>query len=257
MTMSETITWDFSAAQARFTRELQQVIRNSRRGARHEVMENFKGMLRFCFAVTPPMGGKKTSTTRSGRNIRVDYAKGKRQGQKAIRKDLSRAFRMVPREWKRGNDWSLVYYFNQRFEPSFVRSFMEQPREQVLAWYKSKRNNKRRITGRPKFPMWESTVKWVYQQLLKEQGLTASGWLPAATRFNVAGIPRWISRHGAKVGGSVSINDTETAMQIIAINNTNHSDWMSIQQKLATAFTMQANAMARRTADFVNRQRIR
>jgi hypothetical protein len=254
--MSDRIRLDFSAAQARFTRELQQVIRNSRRGARHEVMENFKGMLRFCFAVTPPMGGRNASTTRSGTNIRVDYAKGKNQGQKAMRKDLSRAFRIVPKQWKRGNDWSLVYYFNQRFQPSFIRSFMEQPRDQVLAWYKSRRNNRRRIAGSPKFPMWESTVKWVYKQLLKEQGLTASGWLPAASRFNVRGIPKWITRHGSKVGGSVIINDTQTAMQIIAQNNTNHSDSTNIQQKLATAFTMQANAMARRTAAFVNSQRI-
>ena len=256
-TRGDAIVWDFTAAQARFTRELEQVIRNSRRGARHEVMENFKGMLRFCFAVTPPMGGRNASTTRSGRNIRVDYARGKNQGQRAMRKDVSRAFRMTPRELKRGNDWSLVYVFNRRFEPSFVRSFMEQPREQVLAWYKSRLNNKRRIAGKPKFPMWESTVKWVYRQLLKEQGLTASGWLPAATRFNVSGIPQWIKRHGSKVGGSVSISDTQTAMQIVATNSTNHSDSMSIQQKLATAFTLQANAMARRTADFVNRQRIR
>jgi hypothetical protein len=254
--MSDPIRLDFSAAQARFTRELQQVIRNSRRGARHEVMENFKGMLRFCFAVTPPMGGRNASTTRSGTNIRVDYAKGKNQGQKAMRKDLSRAFRIVPKQWKRGNDWSLVYYFNQRFQPSFIRSFMEQPRDQVLAWYKSRRNNRRRIAGTPKFPMWESTVKWVYKQLLKEQGLTASGWLPAASRFNVRGIPKWITRHGSKVGGSFIINDMQTAMQIIAKNNTNHSDSTNIQQKLATAFTMQANAMARRTAAFVNSQRI-
>jgi hypothetical protein len=188
--MSDPIRLDFTAAQARFRQELEQVIRNSRRGARHEVMENFRGMLRFCFAVTPPMGGKNASTTRSGRNIRVDYARGKNQGQRAMRKDVSKAFRMVPRQWKRGNDWSLIYRLNQRFQPSFIRSFMEQPRDQVLAWYKSQRNDRRRITGRLKFPMWESTVKWVYQQLLKEQGLTASGWLPAASRFNVAGIPK-------------------------------------------------------------------
>lgn len=254
--MSDAIVWDHAAAQARFMRELQRTIQNSRRGARHEVMESFRGMLRFCFAVTPPMGGKNASTTRSGRNIRVDYARGKNQGQRAMRKDVSKAFRMVPRSWKRGNDWSLVYYFNQRFDPAFVRSFMEQPREQVLAWYKSRLNNKRRIAGRIKFPMWENTVKWVYQQLLKEQGLTASGWLTASSRFNVGGIPKWITRHGSKVGGSVAISDTETAMQIVATNNSNHSDWMNIQQKLAVAFTMQANAMARRTANLIDRQRI-
>lgn len=105
-------------------------------------------------------------------------------------------------------------------------------------------------------PMWQSTIKWIYKELLKEQGLTASGWIPAAERFNVKGIPKWITRHGSKVGGSVSINDTETAIQIVAKNNSNHSDWMNVQQKIATAFTMQANAMARRTADFINRQRI-
>lgn len=255
--MSDGIVWDYAAAQARFLQELERVAATSRRTMREEVDRNFKGALRFCFAVTPPMGGKNASTTRSGRNIRVDYARGKNQGQRAMKKDVSRAFRMVPRSWKRGNDWSLVYALNRRFDPAFVRSFMEQPREQVLAWYKSRLNNKRRIARRLKFPMWEGTVKWVYRQLLKEQGLTASGWLPAASRFNVIGIPEWIKRHRSQVGGSVTVNDTATALQIIARNNTDHSDSMNIQQKLATAFTMQANAMARSTADYLNRQRIR
>jgi hypothetical protein len=40
-------------------------------------------------------------------------------------------------------------------------------------------------------------------------------------------------------------------------NNTPHTDSANIQQKLSVAFTQQANAMARRTADYLNRQRIR
>lgn len=253
--MSDAIVWDHAAAQARFMRELQRTIQNSRRGARHEVMESFRGMLRFCFAVTPPMGGAQASVT-TGRNIRVNYAKGKEQGQRAIAKDLGRAFSLVPNALRRGNNWRVITYRYQRFDPSVVRAFLEQSPAQVLAWYKGMRNSKRRISGRPRMPMWESTVKWVYKELLKEQGLTASGWLTAAERFNVGGIPKWITRHGSKVGGSVSISDTETAIQIVAKNASNHSDWMNVQQKIAVAFTMQANAMARRTADLIDRQRL-
>lgn len=253
--MSDAIVWDHAAAQARFMRELQRTIQNSRRGARHEVMESFRGMLRFCFAVTPPMGGATASVT-TGRNIRVNYAKGKEQGQRAIAKDLGRAFALVPNRLRRGNNWRTIAYRYQRFDESVLRSFLEQSPAQVLAWYKGMRNSKRRISGRPKMPMWESTVKWIYKELLKEQGLTASGWLTAAERFNVGGIPKWITRHGSKVGGSVSINDTETAIQIVAKNASNHSDWMNVQQKIATAFIMQANAMARRTANLIDRQRI-
>lgn len=253
--MSDAIVWDRAAMEARFVRELQRTIQNSRRGARHEVMESFRGMLRFCFAVTPPMGGANASVT-TGRNIRVNYAKGKEQGQRAIAKDLGRAFALVPNRLRRGNNWRAIAYWHQRFDESVIRSFLEQSPTQVLAWYKGMRNSKRRISGRPRMPMWESTVNWIYKELLKEQGLTASGWLTAAERFNVGGIPKWITRHGSKVGGSISISDTETAIQIVAKNASNHSDWMNVQQKIATAFALQANAMARRTANLIDRQRI-
>jgi len=255
--MSDTITWDFNAAQARFTSELQRVVANSRRGIRHEVTENFKGVLRFVFGVTPPMGGRKSSVT-TGRNIRVDYAKGKRQGQKAIRKDIYRAFQPIPSAFKqtarRPGGWAII---RQNFGSRATQEALDRTPEAALAWYKSQRDRNRRIMGRPRLPTWTTNIAYVEKVLLKEQGLTASGWLVGANRFGVRGIPQWITRHGGKVGGSVTIRDTLTELKFLVTNATQHNDSARIQGKLATALTQQANAMARRTAANINRERIR
>jgi hypothetical protein len=255
--MSSGLTWDFDAAQARFLSQLQQVIARSRRGARHEVMVNFRGALRFCFAVTPPMGGRQSSVTR-GDNVRVDFAAGKRQGQRAIKKDISRAFQPIPSAWKqtamRPGGWERI---QARFGERVTRQALDKAPEAVLAWYKSKRNRSRKIMGRPRLPTWTTSIKFVEQTLLKEQGLTASGWLVGANRFGVRGIPQWITRHGGKVGGSVTIRDTETELKFLVKNATQHNASASIQGKIATALTLQANAMARSMAAQINRERIR
>jgi hypothetical protein len=255
--MSSALTWDFDAAQRRFTAELQRVVANSRRGARHEVTENFKGVMRFVFAVTPPMGGRGASVT-TGRNIRVNFAAAKRQGMLAILKDSSKAFQPIPNRFKqtaqRPGGWQQI---QRIFGTRATQEVLSKSPSQVLAWYKSKRNRHRRIIGRPRVPTWDSNISHVQKVIFAEQGLTASGWLVGANRFGVRGIPQWITRHGSKVGGSVEIRDTETELKFLVKNATEHNDSPRIQSKIATALTLQANAMARRIAAQINRQRIR
>lgn len=255
--MSNTITWDFNAAQARFLSELQRVVASSRRGARREVTENFKGVMRFVFAVTPPMGGRGASVT-TGRNIRVNFAAAKRQGMLAILKDSSKAFQPIPNRFKqtarRPGGWQEI---QRRFGTRATQAAIDKTPEAVLAWYKSKRNRHRRIIGRPRLPTWDSNIGYVQRVIFAQQGLTASGWLTGANRLGVRGIPQWITRHGGKVGGSVTIRDTETELKFLVTNATQHNDSARIQGKLATALTLQANAMARRMAALANRERIR
>ena len=255
--MSDGPRWDYNAAQSRFISELQRTIATGRRTIRVQVDENFRGMLRFVFAMTPPMGGKNASLA-GGQNIRVDYAKGKRQGKRAILKDLSRAFQPIPAAFKqtarRPGGWDLIA---RRFGPRATRENLEKTPDQLWGWYKSKRNARRRIMGRPRMPAWTTSIKAIERKLLEQQGMTAGGWMDGVRRFNVPGVPAWISRHAGKVGGSVQVTDTETELKYMVKNNTPHTDSANIQQKLSVAFTQQANAMARRTADYLNRQRIR
>jgi len=259
--MSNGIRWDYAAAQARFTEELQRVAATSRRSIRDVVFQNFKGVMRLVFAVTPPMGGRRGSirTGRDGNPTgQVDFSAGKRQGARAIASDVSRAFQPIPARYRamanRPGGWEEI---GRIFGSRVTREALEISQSQLFEWYKSKRNNKRRIRGRPRMPAWTTSIAYVRKRLLEEQGLTASGWLAGANRFGVAGIPRWIARHGNRVPGSVEIRDTETELKYIVKNSTGHTDSGAIQQKLSIALTMQANAMARRTADFLNRQRIR
>lgn len=259
--MSDGIRWDYASAQVRFSEELQRVMATARRSMRDVVFQNFKGVLRLVFAVTPPMGGRRASIriARNGQPTgRVDFAGGKKNGAIAISADIARAFQPIPARYRtiasRPGGWEQIA---QMFGTRVTRDALEMSPEQLLAWYKSKRNNKRRIRGRPRMPAWTSSIAYVRKKLLDEQGLTASGWMAGANRFGVGGIPRWISRHGNRVPGSVEIQDTATELKYLVRNNTGHTDSASIQQKLSVALTMQANAMARRTADFINSQRIR
>lgn len=259
--MSDGIRWDYDAAQSRFVYELQRVMATSRRTSREVVKRNFKGVLRLVFAVTPPMGGRRGSI-RIGQDGqptgRVDFAAGKKQGQNAILADLARAFQPIPARYRataaRPGGWEQIARI---FGARVTREVLEQSPEQLLQWYKSKRNNKRRIRGRPRLPAWTTSIAYVRRKLLAEQGLTASGWLAGANRFGVGGLPKWITRHNNRVPGAVEIRDTETELKYLVKNNTDHTDSGNIQQKLSVALTMQANAMARSTADFLNRQRIR
>lgn len=254
--MSNGVTWDYSAAQAQFMSELRRVMQTSRRTMRDEVFRNFRGVMRYVFAMTPPMGGRRSSTRNNGKN--VDFAKGKRQGQRAIFADINRAFQPIPAAWRQGasrpGGWERLA---RQFGPRATREVMQKTQEELWTWYKSRRNNKRRIAGRPRMPAWTISIAFVRKKLLEEQGLTASGWLAGASRFNVGGIPKWITRHAGEVGGSVRVVDTQTELKILVANLTRHSDSSAIQQKLAVAFTAQANNMARSTAELVNRQRIR
>lgn len=255
--MSSGPQWDYNTAQARFISELQRTIATGRRTARVQVEENFRGMLRFVFATTPPMGGKNASLS-AGRNTRVDYAKGKRQGQRAILKDLGRAFQTIPATFKqtarRPGGWDLIA---RRFGPRATEQALNKTPDALWGWYKSKRNAKRRIMGRPRMPAWSTSIAAIKRKLLDQQGMTAAGWMDGVRRFNVPGVPAWISRHAGKVGGSVEVVDTATELKYLVKNLTGHTDSSNIQQKLSVAFTQQANAMARRTADYLNRQRIR
>lgn len=259
--MSDAIRWDYSAAQARFTQELQRVAATSRRSMRDVVFQNFKGVLRLVFAVTPPMGGRRASI-RIGQNGNptgnVDFAAGKKQGAKAIESDIARAFQPIPARYRatanRPGGWAQIARI---FGARVTQDLVDVSPDQLLAWYKSKRNNKRRIRGRPRMPAWSTSIAYVRKKILDEQGLTASGWLAGADRFNVGGIPRWIRKHGNRVSGSIEIRDTETELKYLVQNSTAHTDSSTIQQKISVALTMQANRMARRTADFINSQRIR
>jgi hypothetical protein len=228
---------------------------------RDVVFRNFKGVMRLVFAVTPPMGGRRASIriAQNGQPTgQVDFAGGKRQGTRAIRSDIAKAFQPIPARYRatatRAGGWEQIARI---FGTRVTREALEMSSDQLLAWYKSKRNNKRRIRGRPRMPAWTTSIAYVLKKLLEEQGLTASGWLTGATRFGVSGIPRWITRHGNRVPGSVEIRDTETELRYLVRNSTEHTDSALIQQKLSVALNMQANAMARSTADYLNRQRIR
>ena len=236
MTMSEILKMDFSRAQRQLEVAVKAEIYRSKKSAKEVIQREFKGAIKYVFAVTPPMGGKKATlkVTKEGKLTgNVDFKKGRDQGEKAISKDLSKAFLRVPDEARKG----------------IGRNRLDVSLQSLITLYKSKRGRNKRIVGKPKRPAWASQVEKIKQVLLKEQGITAAGWVAGARAFGY-NPAAWISRQTGKNSGSVKIEDTAGAFGILVENPTNHSDCSEIQKTLGYAFTMQANAIARRAADY-------
>lgn len=229
------VSIDFSRAQAQLEAAIKQEIYRSTKSAKEVIEREFKGAMRYVFAVTPPMGGKRASLTvnKAGKMTgAVDFKKGKLQGEKAITKDISRAFIPIP-------DSQRKFQGKTKLDVTFPY---------LLKWYKSQRGPNKRIIGRPKRPAWKSQVERVKAAILKEQGITAAGWVAGAKRFS-ASVPGWVTKQESLNSGSVTIEDAVGKFGILVENPTKHPDSAEIQKKLGYAFTMQANAIARRAAN--------
>jgi hypothetical protein len=233
---SKTIQIDFSTAQKQLEAAIKQEIYRSGKSAKEVIEREFKGAMKYVFAVTPPMGGKKATlkVTKDGKLTgNVDFKKGRAQGELAISKDLSKAFLRVPDEARKNIG-------SNALDVSFPI---------LLAWYKSKRGKNKRVIGKPKRPAWASQVERIKQILLKEQGITAAGWVAGARYFGFTPAT-WITKQATKNNGFVRIEETKGSYMIMVENPTNHSECAAIQKTLGYAFTMQANAIARRAADY-------
>ena len=231
----EIIKMDFSKAQAQLEAAVKQEIYRSTKSAKETITREFKGAMRYVFGVTPPMGGRRASikvNSEGKMTGTVDFKKGKLQGEKAITKDISRAFFPIP-------DSQRKFQGKTKLDVSF---------EYLLKWYKSQRGKNKRVIGKPKRLAWASQVEKVKAAILKEQGITAAGWVAGAKRFGTT-VQSWITKQESLNSGSVTIQDAAGKFGIYVENPTKHPDSRDIQQNLGYAFTQQANAIARRAAN--------
>lgn len=234
--MSDIVKLDFSMAQKQLEAAVKLEIYRSKKSAKEVITREFKGAIKYVFAVTPPMGGKKATlkVTKAGKLTgNVDFKKGRTQGETAISKDLSKAFLRVPDEARKGKG----------------RNKLDVSLDALYAWYKSKRGRNKRIIAKPKRPAWASQVEKLKKKLFAQQGVTAAGWVAGAKAFGY-NPAAWIAKQTGQNNGSVRIDDLPGAFGILVENPTNHSDSTEIQRVLGYAFKMQANAIARRAADY-------
>ena len=211
--------FDIREAQELFTKTLADFIKLQRKDKRLLITEQFKGVVRNMYAVTPPMDEavKYPKPGQRSRGIVVDFAKGKRAGKINILADLKNAMKVT----RKGSDDASGY----------------------LSFYLKMRNARKRMKATLHRKVTNRVFQFIKEKIFARQGWTPSGWGAAAARFGLR-PPQWIARHtGLK--GSITIFENEDYMEFEAINPTNHKASKESEMRLKASIFRQAEAMER------------
>jgi len=203
--------------QQRFQRWLGNVLRTSKREVSVVCQQNFKFVIRDCFKLTPPMANS-------------SFANGFSRAKKAIKGDTTQAFvaltdKGVAAMKKRGI-----------MLPSGGVSA-------ALKWYKAQQApNKRVHLNDKKRLILKTQLEELRERLRQDIGITAAGWVKAATELNVKPAPPdWVTRHTGKNPGSYKFSASTNTLEIVARNTSNHSSSTYIQSILDRAFRSRTN----------------
>jgi hypothetical protein len=256
-----TPTFDISKGRAEFDKFLAMSLSVTRKSAAECVESNFRGVVRWLYSVTPPMGGKKASVAtlpkvrRDGtvtNTYSVDFSSGKNAGERTIKRDVGRILRAIPDEFKAAmrtkKGQALVL---ERFGKDATSENLNASPSEVRDYYLSRLDRNKKVRGRFRRPTWASTIKAIIAEQLKTQGITPAGWVEASESMRAGAIPSWIRRNASVNKGTLTKIQSTEALIFEAKNNSNHPDSARIQSSLNSAFQMQANTMARSLAVYL------
>lgn len=211
--------FDMREAQELFTKTLGDFIGAQRKDKKLLIVEQFKGVVRNMYAVTPPMDEavKYPKPGQRSRGIVIDFGKGRKAGKINILADLKNAFKQT----KKGSDDASGY----------------------LSFYLRVRDKRKRMKAQFHRRVTKNVFDYVKNNLLERQGWTPSGWGAAAARFGLR-PPQWIARHtGLK--GSISMTEDLDYIEFEAINPTNHPASKYSEARLKASIFRQSEAMQR------------
>jgi hypothetical protein len=240
------VTLDLRQPQQRFDDAFAKLVASSRKSAKDLFLQQARGVARNVFTVTPPMGGTNPSVKLNkpgseGRGIRVDWKAGLDAGRARINSDLKRALKPIgAKTWER-------MLANNQVDPA------QGNLSSLLAWYKSIQNARRRPSAAKK-PTPTPLVSALRKALYARQGATPAGWLEAASRLGVKGIPRWITRHPSK--GSIALDVAADVFFMEAINLTSHQSSKAITLRMGSAIAMQARLIERWLKNTAEKRRL-
>jgi hypothetical protein len=222
----------FDRAMQKFETALARQLATTKKSHESIVRRAFKGVMRRVFTFTPPMSSKSPT-----------FIAGRQAGQAAIKKDMARMFRVIPKEreiWLLGakGRQALINFYG----PDAVDSKLRAGTAYFLALHRSHQGSNKHIKGRPRVPIFSSTFNAVYKELLKWQGWVPSGWNKGAAEADVR-LPGWINGKNAPGSMVKTITDAKTAFKVI--NDTKHEDANNIQYNINYAIVQQANAINR------------
>lgn len=228
---------DWGRAERRFKSMFLEMLASSKKTAEQLFLEQAKGVARNLFAVTPPMGGERADFVyprpgSNSRGMRVDYANGKRKGQKNMVQDMSRAFRSARTKKERQE---------LKANPPALDS--------VIKWYRSNQTSRKRMrkmSEDQKMVVNAQTRRGMKKYLTSRQGIVPSGWMATVQKMEVRGVPAWIQRWGtSKISQSCNIKVYSPKFSFVARNGTNHRASDAITRRIGIAINVQANAMER------------
>jgi hypothetical protein len=218
VTAKMTTTFD----QERFQRWLSNVLKTSKRAASVVAQEQFRGVIKEAFRLTPPMADS-------------SFANGFSRSRKQIKKDTSTAFISVSED---------------RGVAALKRRGILLPSGGVsaaLRWYKAHQAKNKRVYVGQKRLILRNELERLRQMLIQNIGITAAGWVKAAQELSVRpAAPAWISKHTGKNPGQFKFNASTNELFILALNTSKHSASSYIQKLLDRAFEKQAQKMRRR-----------
>jgi hypothetical protein len=225
---------DLEQAAMRFRRVFAEQMKTTRKDAGAQFKTEVKGIVRFLFAVTPPMGGKEASI-KYGQNIRVDFAQGRKAGKRAIESDINRAMSV-------SGDGTPEFRKKKKYGP-----------EEALSYYLKRRTSKKRVRGNFMLRVSGKALMYVKRAILARQGWVASGWNSAASAMGTASSA-WIKRFHSALSQSFSAMWTGDKQWFQAINGTNHSNSKQIERNISSAIDKQSDVMERRMENIAKKQ---
>jgi len=236
-------TLSFDEALKQFDAALKKQLATTKKMPIEVVRTAFRGVMRRVFTFTPPMSNKAPS-----------FMEGRKAGQIQIQKDMKKMFRPIPKKYR---DWTSTKKGRQGlinfFGPDAIPGKLNAGIDYFVKLHKANRGLNKRIVGKPRVPIWESTYKNVFTELVKWQGWVPSGWMKGAQEAGV-NPPAWVS--GKAGPGSMVKTLTDAKAIFKVINDTKHEDYNRIQFNINYAIIQQANAMNRAFADYLKKMKL-
>lgn len=226
---------DWSNAQTAFRQAFTAFAQNSRRDARKIAVQQIGLAMKNILLVTPPMGGKGVTS----------FAVGKRKGEVRIIRDTLRTFALVnPKEIRgirKGSPaWAKLNAF-YGFRGLTAEQNLKASENELLAFHLANRKANKRARATIKRPILKTKLERLRKTLLSRQGWGPSGWLEAAGKLKVSGIPGWVKRWASGNKGVGKVTELESGLEFLAINPTDFD--RSVQTRVDAALRMQASNM--------------
>jgi hypothetical protein len=243
--MKATIDWD--NPKRAFQQAFEAYARGSRKTLKQLAVRQISLAVRNILQLTPPMGGKAPTP----------YSVGKKRGEVRIIRDTRKTFRAVdPKEIRGIRKGSPAWQkFNALygFRGLTAEQNLKAPESELLEFHLAQRGKNKRVRGSIKRPILRTKLQKLQRALVKRQGWGAGGWVEAAGKLRITGMPTWVKRWGSANKGTAVVRDLETGFEFLATNPTDFD--ASVQNRVDAALRMQAANMIRQVNDQVRKRK--